>query len=359
MKKALKSIGAKLSIVQKDTPQKIPSIHECVQYNAINKLPPLPKHLKKKYTTQLEILDLAYQYDTGGANKLDDYLWTPLHRYIESKQNKIEDGDEYFTKLLSITSKKNVCKNVPFNIINYLLMKNHDRHPMLLNKLLETYVNDLDISFFFHAIDYNYKYEVLIYKVLLPRLEFAVFVEPIYGITAIHKILWKWEKFMPNTNHLIDLLVDIFPNALSMKCEPRFSSLPLTMAIQKRASEDLLLKLIQFYPEACNEIDSHGNTVLHVLIKNSAVYKSVIYQICQHMPNAIHHKNVHGESIIKLAIDLDVDADIIRSLKRIKAQGNVASSSSDEEEGGDIDIDKGIDRWKDPPPNFFQTAYFN
>jgi hypothetical protein len=355
MKQVLKSISTKLRI-QKDTAEKIPSIHECVQYKTINKLPPLPKPLKKKYTTQLEILDLAYQNDIDGANELDDSLWTPLHRYIVSKKNIVEDNDEYFAKLFSITNKKNVCKNIPFNIVNYLLMKNHERHPMLLNTLLETYINDLDISFFFHALDYNYQYEVLIYKVLLPRLEFAVFVEPIYGITSIHKILWKWEQFIPNTNHLIDLLIDIFPNALSMKCEPRFNSLPLTMAIQKHASEDLLLKLIEWYPAACNELDSHGNTVLHVLIKNLTIYKSVIYQICQHMPNAIHHKNIHGESIVKLAIDLDVDVDIIRSLKRIHAKGDVSSSSSDEEDGN-IDINKGIIEWENPPSSFFTEYY--
>ena len=74
------------------------------------------------------------------------------------------------------------------------------------------------------------------------------------------------------------------------------------------------------------------------------------------MPNAIHHKNIHGESIIKLATDLDVDVDIIRSLKRIHAKGDLSSSSSDEEDGN-IDINKGTDRWENPPSSFF-TAYY-
>tara|TARA_A100001015_G_C14944920_1_gene694228 strand:- start:640 stop:1452 length:813 start_codon:yes stop_codon:yes gene_type:complete len=270
----MKRVMKKMGIIQEK--KTIPTIHECVYYLTQNKLNKniLPKELKRSYSTELEILQLAYQTDNNGGNELDNSLWTPLHRYIVFRKNIIADDDLFFQKLLSITSKENLFKKIPFRIITYLLIKNYEAHPLLLNKLLNAYINDLDMSFFFNSLDYKYKYEVLIYSILLPRLEFAKYIDPIYGISCVHKLLWKFQEF-PYANHLLDLLIDIFPSSLSMKCEPRFSSLPFTMALQQHANEELLLKMIDYYPQACCEIDLHENTTLHVLIKNLTIYKSV------------------------------------------------------------------------------------
>ena len=355
MKKALKRFNSAVGIVWEEI--KTPTVHECVYYKTLGRLPPLPKQLRKKFSDELQILSLAYEEDNEGGNELDSAMWTPLHRYLVFRNNVIHDDDLFFSKLLSITSKKNLLSSIPFSIVSYLLSRNHSAHPKLLKKLLEDFINDLDISFFFNSLDYGYPHHVLIYNVLLPRLEFATYVDPVYGITCVVKVLWKFHD-LECPDHLVCLLAEIYPKALSIKCEPRFSSLPFTMALQRQAAEETLLKIIEIYPEACSEIDLHGNTTLHILIKNKTLYKSVIYQICEYMPNAIHMKNKHGQTALGLTEENDVDVEIIRSLKRILSN---APSSDDEIESDDcqnVEIENKPRDWHNIEYNFFKSNFF-
>ena len=87
----MKRVMEKMGIIQEK--KTIPTIHECVYYLTQNKLNKniLPKELKRSYSTELEILQLAYQTDNNGGNELDHSLWTPLHRYIVFRKNIIAD----------------------------------------------------------------------------------------------------------------------------------------------------------------------------------------------------------------------------------------------------------------------------
>ena len=150
------------------------------------------KAAQKKFSDELQILSLAYEEDNEGGNELDSAMWTPLHRYLNFEIMSFMTMTSIFSKLLSITMQENLLSSIPFSIVSYLLLKNHSNHPKLLKKLLEDFINDLDISFFFYSLDYGYPHHVLIYNVLLPRLEFATFVDPVYGITCVVKVLWKF-----------------------------------------------------------------------------------------------------------------------------------------------------------------------
>ena len=106
----MKRVMKKMGIIQEK--KTIPTIHECVYYLTQNKLNKniLPKELKRSYSTELEILQLAYQTDNNGGNELDNSLWTPLHRYIVFRKNIIADDDLFFQNYLVLQAKKTFLK---------------------------------------------------------------------------------------------------------------------------------------------------------------------------------------------------------------------------------------------------------
>ena len=114
------------------------------------------------------------------------------------------------------------------------------------------------------------------------------------------------------TKYLVKVLAEINSKAARIETPTR-KFMPLHLAIQQKAPEDVVIALLKVYPGAAKAIFEEHQTVLHETCR-CTLSPSCVRATIKMNPNAVEVQDKHGNLPLHIAVAYKAPADVIAIL---------------------------------------------